>query len=218
MKLRQFAAVLAVAIFPVAARAADDENPYRKAKVGDFATYKMTTKIAGISAEGTLTQTVTAKDDKEATVTTSGKVVAMGMEIPVREEKMTIDLTKPFDPGKVGNLPPGTEVKVEKLKDGTEKLKVGDKTYDSKWETFKMKAKLMGMEFEAEMKVWQAKELSIPMVKMEMAADMGGQKMEVLMELTETGAKDLKKDEKAEDKKADKKEERKDEKKDVKKD
>src|SRR5262245_7099681 len=43
MKARLFAAMLAIAATPFMARAADEENPYKKAKVGDFATYKMTT-------------------------------------------------------------------------------------------------------------------------------------------------------------------------------
>src|SRR5262245_57824374 len=53
MKARLFAAVLAIAVAPFVARAADEENPYKKAKVGDFATYKMTTKAMGFNVEGT---------------------------------------------------------------------------------------------------------------------------------------------------------------------
>src|SRR5688572_22977669 len=172
MRARLFAAVLALAVVPLAV--GQDENPYKKAKVGDYATYKMTTKVAGFNVEGTITQTVTAKDDKEVTVETSGKV--QGMDIPA--QKQTIDLTKPFDPTKAtGNTPPGTEVKAEKLKEGTEKVKVGDKTYEAKWETYKMKTKTAGQEIDADMKVWQAKELAIPMVKMEMTAEVMGMKM-----------------------------------------
>ncbi|HVK07829.1 MAG TPA: hypothetical protein VM597_03525 [Gemmataceae bacterium] len=185
MNLRLFAAALALAAAPVAF-AADDDNPYKKAKVGDFSTYKMTTKIGGLNVEGTMTQEVTAKDDKEATVKTTGKV--NGMDIPPNEVK--IDLTKPYDPTKAtGNLPQGANVQVEKLKDGKEKVKVAGKEYDSVWETYKMKVNAMGMMIETDMKVWQAKELSIPMLKMEMTAEVMGQKMEVAMELTETGNK-----------------------------
>ena len=184
MNARLFAPLLALAVVPFAL-GADEENPYKKAKVGDYATYKMTTKVGGFNVEGNITQTVTAKDEKEVTVKTSGKV--QGMDIPAQEQK--IDLTKPFDPTKAtGNLPPGADVKIERLKDGTEKVKLGEKTYDTKWETFKMKLKAQGMDFEADMKVWQAKDLAIPMVKMEMTADVMGNKMEVQMELTETGS------------------------------
>ena len=98
------AAVLAVALAPVAARAADDDNPYKNAKVGDYATYKMTTKVAGFDVAGTMTQTVTAKNDKEATVKVTGPDVN-GMDLPAQEQ--TIDLTKPFDPTKASGLPAG---------------------------------------------------------------------------------------------------------------
>jgi hypothetical protein len=188
MNVRLLAAAVALAVVP-STWAADEENPYKKAKVGDYATYKMTTKIAGLNIEGTVTQTIIAKDDKEATVETTGNVG--GMDIP--SQKQTIDLTKPFDPAKASQLPAGADVTVEKLKDGTEKLKVGGKEYDTKWETYKMKLKAMGMDLEADMKVWQASTLNIPMVKMEMSADVMGNKMEVAMEMTETGNKPLKK-------------------------
>jgi hypothetical protein len=183
MNLRLLAAALALAAAPVAF-AADDENPYKKAKVGDFSTYKMTTKVPGGSVEGTMTQEVTAKDDKEATVRTSGKV--SGADIPPNDVK--IDLTKPYDPTKAtGPLPPGANVQVEKLKDGKEKIKVAGKEYDSTWETYKMKITSGGMSFDAEMKVWQSKEVAIPILKMEMTGEVQGMKMEVAMELTETG-------------------------------
>ena len=185
MKVRAFALAIAVLAAPLA-YAADEENPYKKSKVGDFANYKMVTKVAGLNIEGTVMQQVIAKDDKEVTIETTGKV--NGMDIPA--QKQTIDLSKPFDPTKAGNLPAGTDVKVEKLKDGTEKIKVGGKEYETKWETFKMKMKAMGMEFEADMKVWQTKSINIPMVKMEMSADVMGNKMEVAMELTESGNKE----------------------------
>src|SRR5439155_16544180 len=141
--------------------------------------------------EGTITQTVVAKDDKEATIEVGGKV--MGMDLPVQKQK--IDLTKPFDPTKAGNIPPGAQVNVEKLKDGKEKMKVGTKEYDTKWETFKIKMKANGMDIDADMKVWQTADLTIPMVKMEMTMELSGQKMEMQMEMTETGNKEAKKDE-----------------------
>ena len=182
MKSRLFAVAVALVAAPFIC-AAEEENPYKKAKVGDFATYKMTTKIAGMNVEGTVTQTVTAKTDKKVTVETTAHV--NGMDIPA--QKQEIDLTKPFDPTKAGSLPQGTDVKVEKLKDGTEKIKVGDKEYSTKWETYKMKMSTMGMDFNADMKVWQTKDLNLPMVKMEMTAEVAGNKMEIVMELEKTG-------------------------------
>ena len=205
MSARLAAPLLLLAAVPFLARA-QEENPYKKAKIGDYATYKMTTKVGGFSVEGTISQTVVAKDDKEVTLETTGK--AMNMDIPA--QRHTIDLTKPFDPTKAaGNVPPGAMVNVQKLKDGTEKLTLGGKAYDTKWETFKVKATVMGMNIESDLKVWQTKDLGIPVVKMEGSADVGGNKMEMLMELTETGTgKEPKKDDKkdATDKKDAKKE------------
>ena len=182
-------AVLALVAAPFAARAADDENPYKNAKVGDYATYKMTTKIANFNVDGTITQSVTAVTKEEVTVKATGKV-KLGdneMEIPAQEQK--IDLTKPFDPTKVGSLPGGADAKVEKGKEGKEKVKVGDKSYETTWTTYKVKAKAMGQEIDADVKAWMAKDVPGGMVKMTMTAEVAGQKMEMVMELTETGNK-----------------------------
>jgi len=183
MSIRLWAMAVIVAA-PLAARAADEENPYKKVKVGDFATYKMTTKFGDRTVEGTATQKVTAKDDKEATIKMTVKF--NGMEFPGQEQK--IDLTKPYDPTKAG-LPPGADVKVEKQKSGTEKLKAGGKEYDCKWETYKFSGKAMGMEISGDVKVWQSKDLPLQVVKMESNAAAGGMKFETTMELTEAGSK-----------------------------
>ena len=58
MKMRLIAAlILAVGAVSLSAQ---EPNPYAKAKVGDFATFKTSTKLAGIAVDGTLTQQVTA--------------------------------------------------------------------------------------------------------------------------------------------------------------
>lgn len=183
MSARLFAVLALLAAAPFAL-AADEENPYKKTKVGDFATYKMTTKIGGMNLEGKITQTVSAKDDKELTLKVTGTL--NGMDIPAQEQK--IDLTKPFDPTKA-SLPPGSDATVEKLKDGKEKIKAGGKEYDTKWETYKVKAKAGGQEIEAEVKAWMAKDFPFQVVKMEMTAEVAGMKMEVEMELSESGSK-----------------------------
>ena len=194
MSPRLLAAAFAVCLAPLAA-AAQDENPYKNAKVGDFATYKMETKVAGFTVAGTMTQTVTAKNDKEATVKGSGKISLNGkdMDIPATEQK--IDLTKPYDPTKLGGgggLPPGTEAKLDKLKDGKEKIKVAGKEYETTWTTYKMKAKAGGMDIDADLKVWMSKDIPMGMAKMEMKAEFAGQAMNMTMELTETGNKPVK--------------------------
>lgn len=180
---------LAICLAPLSARAADEENPYKGAKVGDFSAYKMTTKVAGLNIDGSILQTVSEATAKEVTIKVSGSVNFNGMkqDIPASEQK--IDLTKPFDPTKAGNIPGGGEAKIEKQKEGKEKIKVAGKDYDATWTTYKAKMKVMGQEIDADMKVWMAKGVPSGMVKMTMNAKFAGQDMEMAMELTETGSK-----------------------------
>src|SRR5262245_31859423 len=183
MLVRLLAALSVLAVVPFAF-AADEENPYKKTKVGDYASYKMVTKVAGMNLEGTMKQSCTAKSDKEATIKI--EINVNGMEIPAQEQK--IDLTKPYDPTKAA-LPEGTEATVEKLKDGKEKVKVGGKEYETKWESYKVKAKANGMEVEAEVKVWSSTDIPLFVAKMAVTSEVAGMKVEVEMELTESGNK-----------------------------
>lgn len=183
MRVRLLAALSAMAMVPFAF-AADEENPYKKAKVGDYATYTMVTKVAGMNLEGTLTQKCSAKSDKEVTIKVDAKI--NGMEIPTQEQK--IDLTKPYDPTKAA-FPEGTDAKLEKVKDGKEKIKVGGKEYETKWESYKVKVKANGMEIDADVKVWTSNDNPMLMVKMEMNTEVAGMKIEMEMELTESGNK-----------------------------
>jgi len=112
MKMRLIAALFLA--FAAAPLSADEPNPYAKAKVGDYATFKMVTKVAGIPVEGTLTQTVTAvADGKEVTIAVSGTLGNQDLQGKIPD--MKVDLTKPFDPTKPANpLSPGTAMSVEK--------------------------------------------------------------------------------------------------------
>ncbi|MBA4189135.1 MAG: hypothetical protein C0467_14145 [Planctomycetaceae bacterium] len=186
MIVRLLTAVLAVAIAPVAVRAADEENPYKNVKVGDFATYKMKVNVGPIAIDGTTTQNVIAKTDKEAKVKVTASV--NGMEAPAQEQ--TIDLTKPYDPTKVGGgLPGGAEAKVEKGKEGKEKIKAAGKEFEATWTEYKVKAKANGMDIDADIKVWTAKDVPMGMVKMTMKATVAKMDMEMTMELSEFGNK-----------------------------
>jgi hypothetical protein len=186
---RSFVAVAALTAAPLLVGAADEENPFKKVKVGDYGTYAMSTKVAAFSFTATVTQTVTKKDDKEVTLETTGKADFNGKQQDLPAQTQKIDLTKPFDPTKGGNLPPGAETKVEKGKEGKEKIKVNGKEYDCTWTTYKVKAKVMGQEIESDVKAWTSKDVSTALVKMTTTGDVGGQKMEMTMELKETGNK-----------------------------
>jgi hypothetical protein len=200
MKIRLIAA-LALAVGSVSLTA-QEPNPYAKAKVGDFATYKTSTKVAGIALDGVITQTVTAVTDKEVTISATGKL--NNQDLP-RSVEYKIDLTKPIDPTKAsGPPPPGTEMLaervVEKDKDGKEKehiekVKVGDKQYDARVETYKCKVKAGGQEFESRIRAWVVKDLPVPMAKFELTADLDMQRLEMSMDLTETGNKPIEKKE-----------------------
>jgi hypothetical protein len=198
MKMRLIAALF---LFAGAAALAQEPNPYANAKVGDYATYKMTTKVSGIPVDGTITQQVTAVNPgKEVTIAVTGKVGPQ--DIPGQTE-FKIDLTKPFDPTKANGPPPaGTEMSAEKVKEDkekVEKVKVGGKEHDARVDTYKVKVKAGGMEFEARLRAWVVKDLPVPMAKMELAADVAEQRLEVLMDLQETGNRPVeKKDEKKE--------------------
>jgi hypothetical protein len=186
MTLRLFV-FLALLASPMAALAADNEdNPYRNAKVGDFAIYSMKAKVATFAVDGTITQTVTAVTDKEVTVKLSTAIPGA----PNTDQVQKIDITKPYDPTKFsGTLPPGTDASVEKDKEGKDKVKVGDKEYDCTWTTYKLKGKAAEMDINANIKIWMSKEAKMGMVKMEMNADFAKNKMEMNMVLKETGNK-----------------------------
>jgi hypothetical protein len=187
--MRRLAWLACIAIFTPAlatsVRAAEEENPFKKAKEGDFAKYSMTVNILGQKVEMESISTVAKKTDKEVTLETEVKAPPQ-FPVPKGKQKSTIDLTKPYDPTKqiAGAGPKPT---VEKLKDGKEKIKVAGKEWDCEWQTYKMKMEQGGMTIEGEMKVWNAKDFAFGAVKMEMSMDIGGQKMTTTMELKEQG-------------------------------
>jgi len=187
MTARSLAAALAAAAVAAltvqAQNPAAPANPYQNTKVGDYASYKMKVSVGPVNLEGVTTQTVTARTDKEVTVKTTATV--NGMEAPPQEQK--IDLTKPYDPTKVGGLPMGTEATVTKGKDGAEKVKVGTKEYETTWTNYTVKAKAAGMDIDSDVKVWNAKDVPMGMVKMEMTAKVGTTDMKMSMELSEFG-------------------------------
>ena len=185
MIVRLVAAALAVSLGSLAASAQD--HPFKNVKVDEFATYKMKVTVGTLNLEGTTTVTVISKTDKEAKV----KVVANfgGMETSPQEQP--IDLTKPYDPTRVGQLQPGTEAKIDKLKDSKEKIKIGkdNKEYDCTVTVYKMRAKATGQEIDGEVKVWEAKDVPMGMVKIEMTGTVAGMKTTMAMELIEFGTK-----------------------------
>ena len=202
MNRRLFATILALAIVPAANSAPapksgdEDGAPYKAAKVGDYATYKMTVAVAGTNIDGSMTQTIAARTDKELTIKTMSRMTANGMALPASEQQSTIDLTKPIDPVQatlmgLGGPAGGPVPKVEKIKEGKEKVKVAGKEYEATWTTFKVNLNAgVGQPMDAEMKVWTSGKFSMYTLKVEMTTDVAGMKMQMTMELTESGTKD----------------------------
>ena len=184
MTFRSFVALLTVTALALTARAADDDNPYKTAKVGDYAKYTIKAKVGFLPLDGTVMQTVTEKSDKEATL----KVVlsAGGTDTPFDQK---IDLTKPLDPTKGIALPGFGDAKLEKLKDGKEKIKVGTKEYDAEWTTYKLKVVSKGTETEGDLKMWVVQDVPVKMVKMNVSITLGRNDVQVAMELLEFGNK-----------------------------
>src|SRR5262245_31822518 len=178
---RVLTAALVFCCVPLAL-AQDTENPFKKAKVGDWAEYKMSTNVKGFAIDASMKMTVTDKNDKEVTLKTSIKI--MDMDLPGQETK--VDLTKPFDPLSTANIPKGTKAKVEKAGEGKEKITVGGKTYECTWMKLKIAAEVKGVNLDSEVKVWMSKTVPMSgMVKMEMKSNLA----DMTMELTNTGSK-----------------------------
>jgi hypothetical protein len=114
-------------------QAAQQENPFRKAMVGDWVEYK----LVGDQMTGTLRYTVVAKDDKEASYEFITTFTILGEETVAPSQITKVDLTKPYDSLTLAIQGiPGT--KMEKQGEGKEKIKIGGKVYDTRW----IKAKL----------------------------------------------------------------------------
>jgi hypothetical protein len=155
---RLLCAAVVLALAPLA-RGAEEakENPYKKAKVGDWVEYKIVSTFGDMKIDGTVKVTVTDKTDKEVTLKSVPTV--NGMEAPATETK--VDLTKPFDPLATGTLPQGAEAKVEKTGEGKEKIRVGGKEYDCEWVKMKISGKSQGIEFTGDAKVWTSPTLPL---------------------------------------------------------
>ena len=182
MRVQLIAVCLLAGLAAATSRGAEQENPFKNAKVGDWVAYTMTTKVMDKNIDGKVKMTVTGKEEREVRVATITTV--NGMEFPNPESK--IDLTKPYDPTQTDNLPKGSEAKVEKVGTGKETITVGDKKYDCTWIKMKVDAKVMGNDFSSEVKVWTSKSVPLSgMVKMEMKSKVA----DVVMTLEDSGSK-----------------------------
>jgi hypothetical protein len=149
--------LIVFALTPLAIRAADEENPFKTARVGAYARYDHTLTTNSLNKKITQIQTVTAVDEKEVTLRTTS--VVDGKELPIDKPDQKIDLTKPFTGVTAKDAPPNSSFKWEKAKDGKEKVKVGGKEYDCTWTTYKPVVTRPGSQVAGELKVWMSKDV-----------------------------------------------------------
>jgi len=179
IRMLALAAVLLFAPVTLAQDAKD--NPFKKAKVGDYLAYKMTTSVMGKDFDVTMKQTITAITEKEATL--KSQASTMGFDLPAQETK--IDLTKPYDPAAAVNQGKKGKAKFEKISEGKEKITVNGKSYDCNWISGKLSGEAKGLNIASEVKIWFSP--AVPMsglVKMEMKSNIAN----VKMELSESGS------------------------------
>lgn len=139
---------------PAAARAQSADNPFTKAKVGQWAEYSAT--IAGQTM--TMRQTLTAKDKKVATVKVELKVGpnAMGAS------KQEIPLDKPLDFAQLQRATSGAQARgktdVKEINRGQETIDVGGKKYACTWVKFQSKTEVGAQKVEGTFTVWTSPE------------------------------------------------------------
>jgi len=161
---------------------AEQENPYKKAKVGDWIEHKMSNDMGAMKMESSMRKEVTAISEKEVTLKMTTE--AMGQKNTM---EVKIPLDKPYDPMNPGAENP--DLKVEKLGEGDETVTVGGKDYKAHWYSVKVTGKTQGMEMDTTSKVWISKDVPLEgIVKME-TTTAKPMPMKVNMELTGAGSK-----------------------------
>lgn len=162
--------------FGSALQAGDQENPFRKGAVGDWVEYAMT----GPNMEGKTKMTIVAKDDKEVTYEVAATFAFMGKEMVAPVQKMKIDLTKSYDPIATANLK-AKDVKIEREGEGAEKVKVGQKEFDTKWTKLKATATVNNFMVVTDYKMWFSKDVPLSgLVRMETTTSMLTTKLELI--------------------------------------
>lgn len=145
---------------------ADDENPFKKASVGDWVEYTMTRP----GSTGKTKMTIVSKDEKEVVYEVTGSFTAFGREMVAPVQKIKVDLTKSYNPLMAANLQ-RTGVTFEKQGEGKEKVKLGEKEFETKWTKIKSTSTVNNFTTTTEHKMWFSKAVPLSgLVKMEITS------------------------------------------------
>jgi hypothetical protein len=170
MRFHLLATVSVVLVVPLVTQGQETtENLFKKAKIGDYAVYKVIYHFGHHTdpIEISTKQSVTAKSEKEVTMQAVTTVVGGKPSIEMR----TIDLTKPHDPTFAGaHLFWDDKGKWEKTGETKEKVKVGDKTYDCNRFSATRVTESGGAKVDESMTVWLDKSVLSGLVKMEISS------------------------------------------------
>jgi hypothetical protein len=147
-------AVVALALCPLSVGAADLENPYKRAKLGDYATYAAVAQSPLGESKTNRSVIITAVGERQVSV----KIVIErdGKGTPPTQVEQKIDITKPFNPGTAEDV----NFVWERLKEGKGKLTVGNKEYECTWITYKpVVPRDSSLKPEGERTIWISKDL-----------------------------------------------------------
>jgi len=126
---------------------AQEDNPYKKAKIGDWIEWTSSMKAGGFAIDGGMKQTLIAKSDTEVTLEVINKLPGGGEQ----KQEMKIKLDEKYDAVKVG-APPGTEVK--EIDKGSETITVNGKQIKAQWRTYEMTTTSGGQKISMKGKSW----------------------------------------------------------------
>jgi hypothetical protein len=166
-----FALILIAAAFST--RAAEEENPFKKAKVGDWVEYKLANKMAGMSMEMEMRSTLSKKTDTEATVDVVTKM--SGQEF---KSSYTVKLNEKYDPRATGVK----DFTIKETGRGEETLTIGGKSLKTTWTSYEVSGKAEGgAPMNSKGKAWISSEVPLNgLVKSEQEiAGTGKQQMEL---------------------------------------
>lgn len=167
------AVILALAGTCLGAAWQDAENPYRKAKVGDWVEY--TAEFGGQTM--TMRQTVTAKTDKVAKVKTEMKIGTNAM--PGTEFEIPLD--KPLDPKhfqSMGTQRGNPKAKVKELERKPDTIKAAGKEFQATLYKMQSEVDFNGQTLTSTVTVWVSPDAPLSgMVKLQVETPMMPQPM-----------------------------------------